>query len=381
MNTKFRIGSLRTFFFLSLGIFTLIGCAAGPKTSSGVSVENDVMGAFEKGEIRLTCGLSCAYLSGFRKSKIERQFKAGAWRNVIHEISEVGFESDLNYFLLARSAEELGFKEAAKTYYDLALSSSYRCPSGGSACSGFSFPEDILDRRDLLTKSDAEGEENSERSKPEVEVEVEVGSDPSVSALVKSSEIKASNQRLTVVDMTGKDVDTITEEIKKALAEKKRSETVIDVIGIYPGISTKSQVASKKSGRFFIIGGYQILCLPEFKRGKLSRLYCETGEDRYSKDRISGADRPVTNFEVHEQLLAGFSKKFGPPRLEEETVRTKLGVTYESQSAVWKDKFGNRLTAISIFNSVDRGLLLLESSDSIAASHDKVRRNDERRKF
>ncbi len=377
MNTKFRIGSLRTFFFLSLGIFTLIGCAAGPKNSFGVSVEKDVMGAFEKGEIRLTCGLSCAYLSGYRKSKIERQFKAGAWRNVIYEISEVGFESDLNYFLLARSAEELGFKEAAKTYYDLALSSSYNCPSGGSACSGFSFPKDILDRRDLLTKSDAEGEENSERSTPEVEV----GSDPSVSTLVKSSEIKASNQRLTVLDITGKDVDTITEEIEEALAENKRSETVIDVIGIYPGISTKSQVASKKSGRFFIIGGYQILCLPEFKRGKLSQLYCETGEDRHTKDRISGADRPVTNFEVHEQLLAGFSKKFGPPRLEKEIVRTKLGVTYESQSAIWKDKFGNRLTAISIFNSVDRGLLLLESSDSISASNDKVRRNNERRKF
>ena len=228
-----------------------------------------------------------------------------------------------------------------------------------------------------MTKSDAEGEENSERSTPEVEV----GSDPSVSTLVKSSEIKASNQRLTVLDITGKDVDTITEEIEEALAENKRSETVIDVIGIYPGISTKSQVASKKSGRFFIIGGYQILCLPEFKRGKLSQLYCETGEDRHTKDRISGADRPVTNFEVHEQLLAGFSKKFGPPRLEKEIVRTKLGVTYESQSAIWKDKFGNRLTAISIFNSVDRGLLLLESSDSISASNDKVRRNNERRKF
>ncbi len=299
--------------FLFTIVVALIGCVAGgPKSSSGAPIGKDLMGAFKNGEVRLTCGLPCAGRAGFIKRKVKTQYEAGAWRNVVHEVSGAGFESTLSYFLLGRSAEELGWEDAAMTYYLLALSSPRIC-SDIESCSGFTFPEDILERRDFLTKTKDVAKSSS--------VPHSLEQDSPMSSYVEgTNDIEKIKVLKTSLPITER-------KLENKISEKSApSERSIDVIGIQPGVSTKSQVESKKTGDFFIIGGYQVLCMPEFIRGKLSTLYCETGKDRFSVDKASGLDSPASNIEVHDKFLDGFSEKFGSPTLSEEPVRTNLGL-------------------------------------------------------
>ncbi len=65
----------------------------------------------------------------------------------------------------------------------------------------------------------------------------------------------------------------------------------LEVISLVPGQSTKSDVERVKSGVGYIIGGYELLCVPEYLGEVLSQLLCLTGESYYSRDTTSESYR------------------------------------------------------------------------------------------
>lgn len=140
-------------------------------------------------------------------------------------------------------------------------------------------------------------------------------------------------------------------------------EECIDVIGLTPGISTiedfkKAGEFIKKTGDKYItrltIGGYVLPCGGLFSFQRLGMMSCITGES-YTKG---------TNLEIHEVLVNGFTKKFGPPESIKNTpVRTRMGVEYNSNEVTWKDKRGNVLIIKDLDGKIDKGSLMVLSAD------------------
>ena len=87
----------------------------------------------------------------------------------------------------------------------------------------------------------------------------------------------------------------------------------IDIIGLIPDVSTQEQVKSAESKFGYLIGGFEIICMPEYIDGKLSRLLCITGETSGSVNKITDPNRLASNAEIHKVLVNGFTKKFGAP--------------------------------------------------------------------
>jgi hypothetical protein len=126
------------------------GCATdGPRNPEGAPVPN-VLVALERGEIRLTCGASCAgYYGAFRKQQRAR-YDRHQWKDLALDVARIGYRINQSYFYLGRAAEGLGHVEAARTYYELAIASPMKCGRVFDTCDGLVFPDDALSRlRDL----------------------------------------------------------------------------------------------------------------------------------------------------------------------------------------------------------------------------------------
>ncbi len=156
----------------------------------------------------------------------------------------------------------------------------------------------------------------------------------------------------------------------------------IEIIGLVPGVSTKAQVEQADASGF-IIGGYKLLCVPEYIDDVLSKFVCLTGKDMYSIDTTAKESfRIASNVEVYKVLLAGFTKKFGvPAKIDTSSARNKLGTEFERQTAIWLDKAGNRLLLTSMATKIDEGALIMESAQNIKKDRAEETAADQQRKF
>jgi predicted Zn-dependent protease len=86
-------------------------------------------------DCRLQCNLGYARARGDWKALHEK----GAWRDLAVSVMQVGYLSDLAYFMLGEAARGLGLAEAAASYYQRALAAGkdYGCASGGLGCEGY----------------------------------------------------------------------------------------------------------------------------------------------------------------------------------------------------------------------------------------------------
>lgn len=86
-------------------------------------------------DCRLQCNLGYARARGDWKALHEK----GAWRDLAVSVMQVGYLSDLAYFMLGEAARGLGLAEAAASYYQRALAAGkdYGCASGGFGCEGY----------------------------------------------------------------------------------------------------------------------------------------------------------------------------------------------------------------------------------------------------
>jgi len=161
----------------------------------------------------------------------------------------------------------------------------------------------------------------------------------------------------------------------------------LDILGLVPGVSELTQVQqagddpnsnSEKIVRLEI-GGYKIPCSLSFLNGKLATLWCFTGKgtEEYTQQYTE-----ASNTEVHSTLTAGFTKKFGKPdTVDTEPVRTRMGVEYERQMVIWKDKRGNKLKLRSMVDTVNMGIITFESSEYLKQEAEKNAADEARKKF
>jgi hypothetical protein len=94
---------------------------------------------FKSGSALFDCRMQCSFAYSRQKGDWKRLHEAGAWRDLAVSVMQVGYLSDLSYFMLAESARGLGLKDAAATYYKRALEAGRdnACGSGIFSCEGF----------------------------------------------------------------------------------------------------------------------------------------------------------------------------------------------------------------------------------------------------
>src|SRR5688572_9857602 len=94
---------------------------------------------FKSGAALFECRTQCSFAYSRTKGDWKRLHEAGAWRDLAVSVMQVGYLSDLSYFMLAESARGLGLKDAAATYYKRALEAGRdnACGSGIFSCEGF----------------------------------------------------------------------------------------------------------------------------------------------------------------------------------------------------------------------------------------------------
>jgi len=130
----------------------IVGCAtSGSYTPAGVSI-TDVRAALGRGEIRLTCETSCSGAWGTYRDKMKALYDNKLWNDLAILVAKLGFESDQTYYYLGRSAEGLGYIDAALTYYRLAQAS-FKCDGIINNCDGLAFPNDIDKALERLSAS------------------------------------------------------------------------------------------------------------------------------------------------------------------------------------------------------------------------------------
>jgi hypothetical protein len=70
--------------------------------------------------------------------------EARQWRDLAVLVMQIGYTNDLTYYYLGRAAEGLGFRDAAKTYYQISgrlTSAGITCTADGAEyCNGQVFP-------------------------------------------------------------------------------------------------------------------------------------------------------------------------------------------------------------------------------------------------
>src|SRR5438034_66431 len=94
---------------------------------------------FKSGNAVFDCTVNCSFSYSRKKGDWQRLHAAGAWRDVAVSVMQVGYLSDLSYFMLAEAARGLGLNEAAATYYKRALEAGkeHACGRGVFSCEGF----------------------------------------------------------------------------------------------------------------------------------------------------------------------------------------------------------------------------------------------------
>ena len=122
-------------FFASL----VLVCSGCPKHIDQTNVDN-MLKNFAGGTIEL--GFPTFGYERYR-TKMRAFYAAADWESLAKAVIEGDSHEDIDYYYLGRSAEGLGLYVAAKSYYDKAISTIFKCYKFHHGCDGFSFPQDI----------------------------------------------------------------------------------------------------------------------------------------------------------------------------------------------------------------------------------------------
>lgn len=137
----------------------LTACATGGVNVADPNFTKD----FSAGNLRLTCTLACAGTAGANRSKLTQFYTQGNWLDLAREVAKVGYENEREYFYLGVAAQQLGYKNAARIYYNLALDTKYKCGSV-QGCDGFTFPRDIQTQLSSLDLSVSTSRKNNKKA-------------------------------------------------------------------------------------------------------------------------------------------------------------------------------------------------------------------------
>jgi hypothetical protein len=163
--------------------------------------------------------------------------------------------------------------------------------------------------------------------------------------------------------------------------------SAINFVGLVPGISTESdydQTLVKYSGgrKGISVGGFEIVCTPDYIDGKLSEIYCPIGKNLGSLVEPVEYITRASNADVFRVLVDGYTKKFGKPdTILNDPVQTRAGADYVRQVVSWTDARGNELTLMSMTTSIDEGEVIMKSAAKLAADKAAERARDQQRNF
>jgi predicted Zn-dependent protease len=109
------------------------------KEGDAMTFQSESFDRFRGGKTVLECRNECTLGYTTRKSNWKALHEKQRWRDLAISVLQIGYLSDLSYFLLAESAQGLGMKDAASVYYKRALEAGkeYGCGGVGFSCEGF----------------------------------------------------------------------------------------------------------------------------------------------------------------------------------------------------------------------------------------------------
>jgi len=132
-----------------IALFVYLALASTSLAAEQEKIKNE----FYTGEIRLTKSFFDS--SAFGRDELRDLYKNGKWEELVKTVLSKHAAWDTYYFYLGRAAEELGYKEAAITYYGLAINSekNKKCDAFSliNLCDGFKFPDAAQTRINSLT--------------------------------------------------------------------------------------------------------------------------------------------------------------------------------------------------------------------------------------
>jgi predicted Zn-dependent protease len=109
------------------------------KEGDAMTFQSEPFQRFRTGKTLLECRAECSLAYTTRKGSWKALYDKQNWRDLAISVLQIGYLSDLSYFLLAESAHGLGMKDAAAVYYQRALEAGkeFGCGGAGFSCEGF----------------------------------------------------------------------------------------------------------------------------------------------------------------------------------------------------------------------------------------------------
>jgi len=96
--------------------------------NDGVSASSDSdFQQFLNGDAQLSCGLSCAWGYGAKRSKLKQLYSNKEWSELAALVLETNHETDQAYYYLGIAAEGLSKPSAAMVYFDRAITAAQKC--------------------------------------------------------------------------------------------------------------------------------------------------------------------------------------------------------------------------------------------------------------
>jgi hypothetical protein len=140
--------------FATLLACSLTGCATETITPQNV---DRLMSNFATGNINLSSSIATVGNTGFFASQMMDFYIKQDWANLAKLVIKSNNATDFSWFMLASSAEGLGFRSAAVAYYNDSISANFKlCEPGGnylSFCGGIQLPNDAITRLSALQQN------------------------------------------------------------------------------------------------------------------------------------------------------------------------------------------------------------------------------------
>jgi len=135
---------------IAASVLATAGCNVVSVGIQDPAQKAEAMRAFHAGEAQMNCGrgLDCAVYWNEARKPASRLAVAHRWNDVADVVLGAGYDQDLTWFYLGLAADNLGYAQAARVYYDTAVrrslyGSGYACVAAGmNTCDGVRLPDD-----------------------------------------------------------------------------------------------------------------------------------------------------------------------------------------------------------------------------------------------
>ncbi len=136
-------------------------------------IEASLITKLRDGHADLKCAAACSGTWSASLAALNQLYTAGDWRHLATQVMSIGYQNDLGYYYLGRSAEGLGAPRSALIYYRKAGAvaarpdSQFKRDAGGQdICNGLRFPRDLYPRIQAVRNEIARAHLSAERTAP-----------------------------------------------------------------------------------------------------------------------------------------------------------------------------------------------------------------------